>query len=137
MKRVLITRRVFPEVVEELRARFEVEPNDDDHPWPPEELAKRLQGKSGAMATVMDKFDEPVLAQCPELKVISNIAVGYNNIDVAACTRRGIWVTNVMSHWLVKEAEIEAARNILDALSGDTPRGAMNQEPVEVLQTAA
>jgi lactate dehydrogenase-like 2-hydroxyacid dehydrogenase len=46
------------------------------------------------MATVMDKFDEPVLAQCPDLKVISNIAVGYNNIDLAACTKRGIRVTN-------------------------------------------
>jgi lactate dehydrogenase-like 2-hydroxyacid dehydrogenase len=46
------------------------------------------------MATVMDKFDEPLLAQCPELRVISNIAVGLNNIDVAACTRRGIRVTN-------------------------------------------
>ena len=36
----------------------------------------------------------PILAKCPELKVISNIAVGYNNIDVAAATRRGIRVTN-------------------------------------------
>jgi glyoxylate/hydroxypyruvate/2-ketogluconate reductase len=46
------------------------------------------------MATVMDRFDEPLLAQCPDLRVISNIAVGYNNIDVAACTKRGIRVTN-------------------------------------------
>jgi lactate dehydrogenase-like 2-hydroxyacid dehydrogenase len=46
------------------------------------------------MATVMDKFDEPVLAKCPGLKVISNIAVGYNNIDVPAATRHGIRVTN-------------------------------------------
>jgi lactate dehydrogenase-like 2-hydroxyacid dehydrogenase len=46
------------------------------------------------MATVMDRFDEPLLAQCPELRVISNIAVGYNNIDLAACTKRGIRVTN-------------------------------------------
>jgi lactate dehydrogenase-like 2-hydroxyacid dehydrogenase len=42
----------------------------------------------------MDKFDEPILARCPDLKVISNIAVGYNNIDVPACTKRGIRVTN-------------------------------------------
>ncbi|MGZ5597931.1 MAG: 2-hydroxyacid dehydrogenase, partial [Usitatibacter sp.] len=63
-------------------------------PWGPEELARRLQGKSGAMATVMDRFDEALLAQCPDLKVISNIAVGYNNVDVPACTRRGIRVTN-------------------------------------------
>ena len=93
-QRVLITRAVFPEVVEALSRRFAVEHNAEDRPWAPDELARRLQGKAGAMATVMDRFDAAVLAQCPELKVISNIAVGYNNIDVPACTRRGIRVTN-------------------------------------------
>jgi lactate dehydrogenase-like 2-hydroxyacid dehydrogenase len=92
--KVVITRGIFPEVVEKLAGRFDVVHNDEDRPWPPEELAQRMQGASGAMATVMDKFDEPLLARCPGLKVISNIAVGYNNIDVAACTKRGIRVTN-------------------------------------------
>ena len=91
---ILITRQVFPEIVAALRERFDVEHNDDDRPWPPEELARRLQGKQAAMATVMDRFDEPILAQAPDLKVIANIAVGYNNIDVPACTHRGIAVTN-------------------------------------------
>jgi glyoxylate reductase len=94
LRKVLITRGIFPEVVQALSARFEVEHNDDDRPWPPEELARRLAGKSGAMATVMDRFDDALLARCPDLKVISNIAVGYNNIDVPACTKRGIRVTN-------------------------------------------
>jgi gluconate 2-dehydrogenase len=92
--KIVITRAIFPEVVETLSKRFEVVHNHDDHPWPPEELASNLQGTSGAMATVMDRFDEALLAKCPELKVISNIAVGYNNIDVPVCTRRGIKVTN-------------------------------------------
>ena len=91
---ILVTRGVFPEIVDALRSKFDVEHNPEDRPWPPEELARRLQGKNGVMATVMDRFDEPLLAQCSELKVISNIAVGYNNIDVAACTRRGVRVTN-------------------------------------------
>jgi glyoxylate/hydroxypyruvate/2-ketogluconate reductase len=94
MRKILITRAVFPEIVAALARRFEVEHNEDDRPWPPEELARKLEGRSGAMATVMDRFDEPLLARCPGLKVISNIAVGYNNIDVPACTRRGIRVTN-------------------------------------------
>ena len=94
MQKILITRAVFPQIVDALASRFEVEHNAEDRPWAPEELARRLQGKSGAMATVMDKFDEPVLAQCPGLKVISNIAVGFNNVDIPACTRRGIRVTN-------------------------------------------
>ncbi|HUJ00848.1 MAG TPA: D-glycerate dehydrogenase [Usitatibacter sp.] len=93
-QKVLVTRSVFPEIVGALAQRFEVEHNPEDRPWPPEELARRLQGKHGVMATVMDKFDEPLLAQCPGLRVISNIAVGYNNIDVPACTKRGIRVTN-------------------------------------------
>jgi gluconate 2-dehydrogenase len=92
--KVVVTRGIFPEVVESLRKGFEVVHNDDDRPWTPGELAERLEGAAGAMATVMDKFDEPMLARCPALKVISNIAVGYNNIDVPACTRRGIRVTN-------------------------------------------
>lgn len=92
--RVLVTRAVFPEVLEALRARFEVEHNDDDRPWPPDELARRLADKQGVLATVMDRIDEPVLAAAPGLKVVSNIAVGTNNVDIAACTRRGIRVTN-------------------------------------------
>jgi len=92
--KVVVTRGIFPEVVEALGKRFEVVHNAEDRPWPPEELAQRLQGASGAMATVMDRFDEPLLAKCPGLRVISNIAVGYNNVDVPACTKRGIRVTN-------------------------------------------
>ena len=92
--KLVITRRVFRELVERLSGAYEVVHNEEDRPWPVEELASRMQGASGAMATVMDKFDEALLAKCPDLKVISNIAVGYNNIDVAAATRRGIRVTN-------------------------------------------
>jgi gluconate 2-dehydrogenase len=94
LKKVLITRGIFPEVVEALAKRFDVEHNAEDRPWPPDELVGRLQGRHGALATVMDKFDEPILSQAVDLKVISNIAVGYNNIDVPACTRLGIRVTN-------------------------------------------
>jgi len=92
--KLVITRRVFRELVERLSGAYEVVHNEEDRPWPVEELASRMQGASGAMATVMDKFDEALLAKCPDLKVISNIAVGYNNIDIAAATRRGIRVTN-------------------------------------------
>ena len=94
MKKVLITRAVFPEIVESLSRRFEVEHNAEDRPWSPEEIGERLRGASGALSTVMCRIDDPVLARAPGLKVISNIAVGYNNIDVAAATKRGIRVTN-------------------------------------------
>lgn len=92
--RVLIARRVFPEVVEALSARFEVATNADDTPWPPEELARQLAGCQGLLATIMDRVDETLLAKVPDLKVVANIAVGVNNIDVPACTKRGVKVTN-------------------------------------------
>ena len=92
--KILITRQVFPEIVEALRSRFDVEHNDDDRPWPPEEVARRLADKQGVLATVMDRIDETVLAAAPGLKVVSNIAVGTNNVDIPACTKRGIRVTN-------------------------------------------
>jgi lactate dehydrogenase-like 2-hydroxyacid dehydrogenase len=92
--KILVTRQVFPEIVAALQDRFDVEHNDDDRPWPPDELARRLADKQGVLATVMDRIDETVLAAAPGLKVVSNIAVGTNNVDIAACTRRGIRVTN-------------------------------------------
>ena len=85
---------MFPEVVEALSRRFDVEHNAEDRPLPADELARRLADKHGAMTTVMDRVDDALLARCPELKVVSNIAVGFNNIDVAAATKRGIRVTN-------------------------------------------
>src|SRR6476469_9504773 len=93
-KKVVIVRGVFPEVVKSLAKKHEVVHNEEDRPWVGEELAQKLDGAAAAMTTVMDRFDAALIARCTELKVISNIAVGYNNIDVAECTKRGIRVTN-------------------------------------------
>ena len=60
-QRILVARAVFPEVVEALARKFEVEHNVEDRPWSPEELGRRLAGKQGAMTTVMDKVDDAVL----------------------------------------------------------------------------
>ncbi len=94
MKKVLVARAVFPEVLETLRVHFEVESNPDDTVWSKPQLIERLQGKAGVFATGSERIDAEVLAACPELKAVCNMAVGYNNIDVAACTARGIVVTN-------------------------------------------
>lgn len=91
---ILIAREVFEEVISDLERDFLVESNQADMLFTPDQLAERLQGKAGVLTTVMDKIDDSVMARCPDLKVISNIAVGYNNVEVAAATRRGIKVTN-------------------------------------------
>ncbi len=91
---ILIARAIFPEVVEKLSQHFEVEANPSDELWPREELARRLQGKQGVFTTGGERIDAALLAQCPELKICANMAVGYNNFDLAAMTAAGVLGTN-------------------------------------------
>ncbi|HVN55347.1 MAG TPA: D-glycerate dehydrogenase [Anaerolineaceae bacterium] len=60
----------------------------------PEELLDALQDTEGILALLVDKIDEPILKAAPKLRVVSNFAVGVDNVDIAACTRRGIPVGN-------------------------------------------
>ncbi len=92
--KVLVTRKVFEEALALLGKHFEVESNQRDAALSHPQMVKKLQGKAGALIVVTDNIDERLLVQCPELKILSNVAVGYNNIDVKACTRRGVMVTN-------------------------------------------
>ena len=92
--RILIARAIFPEVVEKLSQHFEVEANPSDELWPREELARRLQGKQGVFTTGGERIDAALLAQCPELKICANMAVGYNNFDLPAMTAAGVLATN-------------------------------------------
>jgi gluconate 2-dehydrogenase len=91
---VLVTRKVFDDIVERLRAHFDVQTNEADETWPQAELIRRLQGKAGAFITGGDKIDATLLAACPGLKVVCSMAVGYNNIDVPACVAHGVVATN-------------------------------------------
>ena len=91
---VLVCRAVFPDIVDRLREHFEVETNEPDVVWTPAELIEHLQGKAGVFVTGTQPVDTALLAACPELRVVCSLAVGYNNIDVAACTAQGVLVTN-------------------------------------------
>jgi gluconate 2-dehydrogenase len=92
--KILVTREVFDEILDFLRQHFEVSDNQGDDVWDPEDLAQRLADKDGVMTSVVDRIDAALLDKAPRLKAVANIAVGYNNIDVEECTRRGILVTN-------------------------------------------
>ena len=92
--RVLVARRVFDSVVQRLAAHFEVDFNADDTIWSKPDLIARLQGKQGAFITGSERIDAEVLDACPQLKAVCNMAVGYNNIDLAACTARGVLASN-------------------------------------------
>ena len=91
---ILIARAVFPEIVEQLREHFEVEHNPDDTIYSKAELTQRLQGKVGAFTTGGDRVDAEVLAANPQLRIVANMAVGYNNFDIAAFNAAGVWATN-------------------------------------------
>jgi len=92
--RILIARDVFPEVVERLSRHFEVESNPEDTLWSPAELAARLADKDGAFTTGSQRIDAALLAACPRLRIVANMAVGYNNFDVDAMTAAGVQGTN-------------------------------------------
>jgi lactate dehydrogenase-like 2-hydroxyacid dehydrogenase len=94
-QKILVTRATFDDVVDKLRERFDVEDNQkDDAPWSAEELRRRIADKDGLLPTGSDRVDAALLDAAPRLKAVCNIAVGYNNIDLAACSERGIVATN-------------------------------------------
>jgi len=91
---VLVARAVFPETVQRLAQHFEVEANPADRIYARDELNLRLHGKAGAFTTASERIDAEVLDANPQLRVVANMAVGYDNIDLAACSARGVLVTN-------------------------------------------
>jgi glyoxylate reductase len=71
-----------------------VDLHEGDRPLGRTELIARLKGRQGLVCLITDAIDAPLLAACPDLKVVANVAVGFNNIDVAEATKRGVVVTN-------------------------------------------
>jgi glyoxylate reductase len=92
--KVLVTQRISDESLATLAAQFEVESNQKDTPVSPAQLLRKIKEKDAAITLITDVISEKVLAGSPRLKVVSNVAVGYNNFDVAAATRRGVMLTN-------------------------------------------
>ena len=91
---VLVTKRIYQEAIEYLKKHIEVEYVNSDDGLPAGELLARLQGKQGVVSQLTDKFTAEVIDALDGIRVISNVAVGFDNIDVPAATRRGIFVTN-------------------------------------------
>ena len=91
---ILISRVLPEEAVARARSRTEVDLHEGDRPLGRTELIARLKGRQGLVCLITDAIDAPLLAACPDLKVVANVAVGFNNIDVAEATKRGVVVTN-------------------------------------------
>jgi lactate dehydrogenase-like 2-hydroxyacid dehydrogenase len=93
--RVFVARVIPDEGLEPLRAACDMDLWPDELPPPRAELLRRIAGCDGVLTLLTDRVDDEFLDTAgPRLRVVSNYAVGYDNIDVAACARRGVAVGN-------------------------------------------
>ncbi len=91
---VLVTKRIYPEAIAFLKEHVELDYADSDDGLSAAELLARIRGKQAVVSQLTDKFPAAVIDQLDGVRIIANVAVGFDNIDVAAATRRGILVTN-------------------------------------------
>lgn len=121
--RVLVTRRI-PEVgLALLREVAYVDVWDRPLPPPRDELLRRVEGVDGLLSLLTDRVDDELLdAAGPGLKVVANLAVGYDNIDVAACARRGVAVGNTPG--VLTQATADLAFALLLAAARRIPESA-------------
>jgi glyoxylate reductase len=94
MSSVLVTRKLPSAVLSKLGAVADVDLYTGDAAIPADELRARVAGKDALVCLLTDGVDRAVIDAAPRLKVIANVAVGYNNIDIAHAKARGIIVTN-------------------------------------------
>jgi glyoxylate reductase len=94
MSAILVTRKLPSSVLAKLSAVAGVDLYTGDAAISPDELRARVAGKDALICLLTDGIDRTVIDAAPTLKVIANVAVGYNNIDVAYARSRGIAVTN-------------------------------------------
>ncbi len=119
--KVLVTRRLFDEAVDRLNEHVSVDLNPTDRILTPDELREKLREVDGVMSLVTDRIDSALLDACPKLRIVANVAVGLDNIDLGAATRKGILVTNTPEVLTETTADLTwclmlaAARRIVEA----------------------
>jgi glyoxylate reductase len=94
MSAILVTRNLPSAVLSKLHEVADVDRYTGDGAIPPDELRRRVAGKDALVCLLTDQIDSSVIDRAPTLKIIANVTVGYNNIDVAYARSRGIVVTN-------------------------------------------
>jgi glyoxylate reductase len=116
---IAISRAIFDDQLAQLQEHFQVVHNQADTPLGAA-LAKHAGGAQALLATAADPIDAALMDGCPGLKIIANIAVGYNNIDVAAASARGIMVTNTPG--VLTETTADMAFALLMACARHVPQ---------------
>jgi lactate dehydrogenase-like 2-hydroxyacid dehydrogenase len=120
--RVFVARRLPDEGLAVVRAACDMDLWDGDLPPPRAELLRRVAGVDGALTLLTDKVDDEFLdAAGPQLRVVSNYAVGFDNVDVAACARRGVKVGNTPG--VLTDTTADLAFALLMAAARRLPEG--------------
>ena len=120
--RVFVARRLPDEGLDLVRSACDVDLWDGDLPPPRDELLRRVAGVDGALTLLTDKVDDEFLdAAGPQLRVVSNYAVGFDNVDVAACAKRGVKVGNTPG--VLTETTADLAWALLMAAARRLPEG--------------
>lgn len=92
--KILVARAIFPDALAQLEEKFEVQSNQADDIFSPEQLRKHLAEVKGALVFGSERIDRNTLSDAKDLKIVANISVGYNNFDVPAMTAVGVMATN-------------------------------------------
>jgi len=104
--KVVLTHWVHPEIIELLSASADVIPNTTRETLPRSEVIARAKDADALMAFMPDSIDSAFLEECPKLRVIGAALKGYDNFDVNACTRHGVWLTIVPDLLTIPTAEL-------------------------------
>lgn len=119
---VAVTRPIPEAGLALLRDQCEIRQWENELPPSPEELDTLLQGVDGALTLLTDRIDGPLLDRHPSLRVVSNFAVGYDNVDVDAATKHGVAVCNTPG--VLTETTAEMSFALLMAAARRIPEGA-------------
>ncbi len=109
--KVFLTRQLPSQVMELLKPQVDLSYNTEDRVLSKTEIIEGLRGKKGLLCLLTDTIDAEVMDAAPDLKIIANYAVGFNNIDLAAAKARGIWVSNTPG--VLTEATAELTMSLL------------------------
>ncbi|MBC7779346.1 MAG: hydroxyacid dehydrogenase [Proteobacteria bacterium] len=118
---VVIAHWVHPEVLEFLAPHARVIVNDTREPWSPAELRALTRNADALIGFMTETVDETLLAACPRLKIVACALKGFDNYDVDACTRHGVWITIVGDLLTAPTAELTLGHLI--ALGRHMPAG--------------
>ena len=107
MKKILITRKLIKSSEEYAQKVFNTKLNEKDKLFTKDEIIQKSSDCDGILSSITDKFDENLILKLPnKIKIISNFAVGYGNIDIVAAAKKNIVVTNTPDVLTAATAEI-------------------------------